>query len=109
MAADLNIAADAAAAYLKRSSWRPLPEGEALREFLDGWTQSDLDYLQLNILTDMVAKRLTTPIGRPTGSNADEWHSFLCHHLDNRATSPNGLTYVAMQIAEAIDAAMVRP
>lgn len=42
---------------------------------------------------------------RPAGSNADEWHLFLSEHLDNRANFPNGLTYVAVQIAEAIDAA----
>jgi hypothetical protein len=44
-------------------------------------------------------------IERPLGSNADEWHLFLCRHLDSRATSPNGLTYIAVQIAEAIDEA----
>jgi len=42
---------------------------------------------------------------RPSGSNADEWHLFLCELLDNRATYPNGMTYVAVQIAEAIDSA----
>jgi hypothetical protein len=41
---------------------------------------------------------------RPRGSNADEWHLFLCEHLDNRANSPNGLTFMALQIAEAIEA-----
>ncbi len=41
---------------------------------------------------------------RPQGSNADEWHLFLCEHLDNRANSPNGLTFVAAQIADAIEA-----
>lgn len=41
---------------------------------------------------------------RPQGSNADEWHLFLCHYADNRATQPNGLTYLAVQIAEAIEA-----
>jgi hypothetical protein len=40
---------------------------------------------------------------RPRGSNADEWHLFLCQYLDNRATSPNGLTFMAVQIAEAIE------
>jgi hypothetical protein len=47
----------------------------------------------------------TTMPRRPTGSNADEWHLFLCGFLDNRATSPSGLTFIAVQIAEAIDAA----
>lgn len=42
---------------------------------------------------------------RPDGSNADEWRLFLSMYLDNRATQPNGLSFVAMQIAEAIDAA----
>jgi hypothetical protein len=42
---------------------------------------------------------------RPDGSNADEWHLFLTCFLDCRATSPNGLTYMAVQIAEALDEA----
>jgi hypothetical protein len=50
--------ADAAAAYLKRSV-RPTPEGDALRDFIDGWTQDDLDCVQLDILTGMVEKRLS--------------------------------------------------
>jgi hypothetical protein len=41
---------------------------------------------------------------RPRGSNADEWHLFLCQRLDNRATYPNGLEFTAVQIAEAIEA-----
>lgn len=45
---------------------------------------------------------------RPTGSNADEWHLFLSQYLDNRATQPSGLTFIAVQIAEAIDAARGR-
>lgn len=45
---------------------------------------------------------MTEP-SRPRGSNADEWQLFLCHHLDNRATSLNGLTFMAVQIAEAIE------
>jgi hypothetical protein len=40
---------------------------------------------------------------RPKGNNADEWHLFLSERLDSRATSPNGLLFVAVQIAEAID------
>lgn len=40
---------------------------------------------------------------RPQGSNADEWHLFLSEYLDNRATSPSGLPFIAVQIAEAID------
>lgn len=47
---------------------------------------------------------MSKPLDRPKGSNADEWHLFLCTYLDNRATFPDGLTYVAVQIAEAIDA-----
>lgn len=43
---------------------------------------------------------------RPAGANADDWHLFLTHHACNRPTMPNGLTFVAVQIAEAIDAAM---
>jgi len=40
---------------------------------------------------------------RPSGSNADEWRLFLSEHLDNRRVN-DGLTYIAVQIAEAIDA-----
>lgn len=40
---------------------------------------------------------------RPEGSNADEWHLFLSRYLDNRATSPSGMTFMAVQIAEAIE------
>lgn len=35
---------------------------------------------------------------RPSGSNADEWHLFLSEHTD-------ALPYMAVQIAEAIEAA----
>ena len=42
---------------------------------------------------------------RPHGSNADEWHLFLSEHLDNRANSPSGLSFIAVQIAEALDEA----
>lgn len=42
---------------------------------------------------------------RPTGSNADEWHLFLSEHCCSRPNQVNGLTYMAVQIAEAIDAA----
>jgi hypothetical protein len=45
---------------------------------------------------------------RPRGSNADEWHLFLSGYLDNRASFPGGLTYAALQIAEAIEAAEKR-
>jgi hypothetical protein len=41
----------------------------------------------------------------PLSSNADEWHLFLCEYLDSRATWPNGLTYMAVQIAQALDQA----
>jgi hypothetical protein len=44
---------------------------------------------------------------RPTGSNSDEWHLFLIKHLDNRADN-NGLTYMAVQIAEALEEAQER-
>lgn len=46
---------------------------------------------------------------RPSGSNADEWHLFLSQHLDNRAQFPYGMSYVAVQIAEALDAAALAP
>jgi hypothetical protein len=36
--------------------------------------------------------------------NADEWHLFLCHYCDNRATFPNGLATVALLIADCMDA-----
>ena len=45
---------------------------------------------------------------RPAGSNADEWHLFLSEHLD-KATFSSGLTFMAVQIAEAIDAAAKTP
>jgi hypothetical protein len=48
------------------------------------------------------------PPRRPRGANADEWHLFLCGYLDNRASFPRGLTYVAVEIAEAIEAAEKR-
>lgn len=57
MAKNLTAEADAAAAFLNRSA-RPAPEGEALRDFIDGWTQGDLDCVQIDILTDMVASRM---------------------------------------------------
>jgi hypothetical protein len=37
----LKAEADAAAAFLRRSE-RTVPEGEQLRDFLDGWTQGEL-------------------------------------------------------------------
>lgn len=40
---------------------------------------------------------------RPSGSNADEWHLFLCTRLCNRPNHIDGLSYMAVQIAEAID------
>ena len=40
-------------------------------------------------------------IKRPSGSNADEWNLFLLDHL---GPMNNGSAYVAVQIAEAIDA-----
>jgi hypothetical protein len=48
------------------------------------------------------------PADRPDGSNADEWLLFLEERLDNRANCPNGLTFMAVQIAEAIDKVKVR-
>ena len=45
---------------------------------------------------------------RPSGSDADEWHLFLCEHLDNLANSPHVLAYIAVQIAEALDQAQER-
>lgn len=44
-------------------------------------------------------------LSRPNGSNADEWLLFLCDHLDTDEARPKGLEYVAVQIAEALDAA----
>lgn len=40
---------------------------------------------------------------RPKDSNADAWHLFLSEWLDARALFPNGLKFMAVQIAEAID------
>lgn len=45
---------------------------------------------------------------RPHGSNADEWHLFLSEHLDNRANSSSALSFIAVQIAEALDEAQER-
>jgi len=46
---------------------------------------------------------------RPEGANADEWHLFLCDCLVGyRASCPDGLPLVAVQIAEAIEAAEQR-
>lgn len=45
---------------------------------------------------------------RPGGSNADEWYLFLSEYLDSRANFPDGLTYIAVQIAEAIYDAEIR-
>jgi hypothetical protein len=42
---------------------------------------------------------------RPEGANADEWRLFLSFYLDSRATSVDGLSYVAVQISEAIEEA----
>lgn len=43
-------------------------------------------------------------LSRPRGSNADEWHLFLCTYLDNRATTAgDGLAFIAVQICEAIE------
>lgn len=54
-----------------------------------------------------MADRQTTR--RPAGSNADEWHLFLCEYLCNRPNGAgNGLPFIAVQIAEAIDAAEQR-
>jgi hypothetical protein len=44
-------------------------------------------------------------VKRPKDSNADAWHLFLSEYLDARANIPNGLTFMAVQIAEAIDEA----
>lgn len=57
MAKNLQQEANAAASYLARST-RQFPQGDALRDFVDGWTQGDLDAMQLDILTDMIAARL---------------------------------------------------
>ncbi len=48
------------------------------------------------------------PNKRPDNSNADAWHLFLTEHADNRAAFPNGLAFLAAQIAEAIDEAEER-
>ena len=45
---------------------------------------------------------------RPIGNNADEWAEFLDEYLESRKDSPNGRSFVAVQIAEAIDAAEKR-
>lgn len=57
----------------------------------------------MNYSIDWTSKGERDWTQRPAGSNADEWHVFLCERLDNRATCPNGLTYVAVQISEAIE------
>ena len=45
---------------------------------------------------------------RPHGANADEWRLFLSCHVDSRATSVDGLSFAAVQIAEAIEAERAR-
>src|SRR5215471_17228900 len=54
---------------------------------------------------DRALRRSVKIMGEPKGSNADEWHLFLCERLDNRAAFPSGLEFTAVQIAEAIEAA----
>lgn len=44
--------------------------------------------------------RVLQPMPRPTGSNADEWAVFLEYWC---APKPSNLSFVAVQIAEAID------
>lgn len=52
----------------------------------------------------LMAERKALTMKRPSGSNADEWHLFLCEYLDNRATgSGDGLGFIAVQIADALD------
>jgi hypothetical protein len=46
---------------------------------------------------------------RPAGSNAEEWQLFLSEYLESRPATPAALTYVAVQIAEAIEAAANKP
>lgn len=49
------------------------------------------------------------PSKRPEGSNADEWFCFLEQRLDNRANGNGmGLQFIAVQIAEALDAVEAR-
>ncbi len=49
----------------------------------------------------MISKETTVS---PRGSNADEWRLFLSGYVDSRATSIDGMSFVAVQIAEAIEA-----
>lgn len=42
---------------------------------------------------------------RPSGTNADEWHLFLCEYLCDRPNGAgDGLAFIAVQVAEAIEA-----
>jgi hypothetical protein len=45
---------------------------------------------------------------RPADSNAGEWYMFLTGYLDDKAANGFGLTFMAVQIAEAIDEAQER-
>jgi hypothetical protein len=45
---------------------------------------------------------------RPEGSNADEWHLFLTVYAAERANQIIGLSFLAVQIAEAIEEAQER-
>jgi hypothetical protein len=64
------------------------------------------------LVWDKAAQKMTTvdphpPLrsARPSGSNADEWHLFLSEYCCDRPNQYSGMTYMAVQIAEAIEAA----
>jgi hypothetical protein len=67
---------------------------------------ADVLIAQLADALEPSARRMKTMsdlVKRPRDSNADAWHLFLSEYLDARANIPNGLTFMAVQIAEAID------
>ena len=56
-----------------------------------------------------MADPVSSTTRRPAGSNADEWHLFLCEYLCDRPNGAgDGLAFIAVQIAEAIDEAKRR-
>lgn len=64
--------------------------------------KSSLGHAVTEMLRQQESRAIGPACGRPKGSNADEWHLFLQEHKD-------ALPYVAVHIAEAIEAATTHP
>jgi hypothetical protein len=118
---DENVSAETPEAIAAWEAYRTAPatladiEGSALRNaWFDGRAFGLVEGAMLVALPDGAAyahgiaagraeERERCASERPRGSNADEWHLFLCERLDNRANHPDGLTFAAVQIAEALN------